>query len=891
MLNQADLDNAAKVISQSLYNREGPLTRQNITSEIERFRPVYNFAPEDIEYLQNLLETKYVTTMGVGDSLVDTNEEHDEDWPKYHVVRSTYWNDYEQYLLNRNWPPRVVSSINSVTNRILGLLNDPVKEGDWERRGLVIGHVQSGKTANYIGLITKAADYGYKFIIVIAGIHNNLRTQTQERIDDGFIGRDSGTKEFIGVGIHRAQGKFPVTVTTTESDFNKSLARRFGMELTSLNNTFILVIKKNASTLSSLYTWLKELNTREDVEKITDIPMLLIDDEADNASINTNRPELNPTRINREIRSILNLFRKRCYVGYTATPFANIFINPDSYDAMLGNDLFPEHFIHSLDAPTNYFGSERIFLDEATTNYFVREIEDAEEWLPLRHTIDSSVDDMPETLRKAINAFILSRAIRNLRGQGKSHCSMLVNVTRFVAVQREVKHLIEAHIEELQKAVRFNYKLPAHQALQNAFMADLNSVFAEEYSATGMQWDFVQEELNNAASVIKVFVVNSKSDEGLDYRGYEKSGSALTAIVVGGLSLSRGLTIEGLTISYMYRNSIMYDTLLQMGRWFGYRDGYEDLCRIYMSATSRGWYTHIAEATEELRMQIKRMRREGKKPSDFGLYVRSHPDSLIVTAFNKMRYTETRPLQVSYTGSLVETHILPASETKNQKNRELLLTFFDELQAVSTASRDDAKAILFRDIGWSRIQDFVLRYRFHEYMSDIQQILPSFIKETADLYPLWDVSFQSLQNQPSAQGFMIAAQERSIGKPTESEPGWRVGNKQRFSGNNNFEIGLSSDQKKEALDSAQKADRKKPIYADYTNARGKPLLIVHLLTLIDKAKSNEHLLDFAPAFSVSFPHSTKLKTVEYVVNQVWLKQFESERFDSADEEDDYDPDA
>src|SRR5690606_10519323 len=129
--------------------------------------------------------------------------------------------------------------------------------------------------------------------------------------------------------------------------------------LKSLNNTFILVIKKNVNTLSSLYNWLKELNTREELEKITDIPMLLIDDEADNASINTNKPELDPTRTNREIRSILNLFRKRCYVGYTATPFANVFINPDSEDEMLGSDLFPAHFIHCLDAPTNYCGAER----------------------------------------------------------------------------------------------------------------------------------------------------------------------------------------------------------------------------------------------------------------------------------------------------------------------------------------------------------------------------------------------------------------------------------------------------------------------------------------------------------------------------------------------------
>lgn len=897
MVDAGKIKEAEKVLAQVVFMRGNHLTSKDIAEIVTQFQPVYQFTRQEEEYLKKILETQYVTTMGAGVSLIDDSIAHDEEWYLKYNIEWNYKEDYERYLINQGMPTRVVSSINTVTDKILGLLQSPNKDGDWERRGLVIGHVQSGKTANYIGLIAKAADAGYQFIIVLAGIHNNLRAQTQERIDEGFIGRDSRTKQLIGVGLMRPKRAMPVTVTTTESDFNRSLAKRFGMELKSLNNTFILVIKKNASTLSSLYQWLKELNTREEPEKITDIPMLLIDDEADNASINTNKPELNPTKINREIRNILNLFRKRCYVGYTATPFANIFIDPDDKDETLGSNLFPEHFIHCLDAPTNYFGADKIFLDEEHSDDFIREVDDAEDLIPLSHKKDHIITDLPQSLKKAIRTFVLSRAIRNLRGQEKSHCSMLINVSRFVAVQREVKNLVELYIDYLKKAVRFNYRLPTEKAIQDGFISQFYIDFNEEYLNTGVEWAEILAELNNAADAVKVFLVNSKSDEKLDYITYTKEGNALTAIAVGGLSLSRGLTIEGLTVSYVCRNSIMYDTLMQMGRWFGYRDMYEDLCRIYMSETSHGWYSHIAEATEELRMQIRRMRREDKKPSDFGLYVRAHPDTLIVTALNKMRYTEYKAFQVSYDGKLMETHIIPALASKNERNRNLLKVFFEELCKAYKPYQDQTNSYLFKDISWRWIQDFVMQFQFHTDMFDLKENIPRFIKEVSDIYPSWDVAFKSPANQHLEDGYMIAGQERNIGhdeagqpRKPPSEAGWHVGNKNRFSGNSMFAIGLTEAQINTAMNYATEADskRKSPIYSDYTNARGKPLLMLHLLNLVDKvAETKQPVINLAPAISISFPNSKEFRTVEYVVGPVWLKQFEQAGYGSEDE-DDYD---
>ncbi|MBK8025135.1 MAG: Z1 domain-containing protein [Chloroflexi bacterium] len=516
-----------------------------------------------------------MTTMGSGVVLTDDSL-HDEDWYQARGVIWKYWDDYAKYLTQEGWSPLVLQSLDTVTSTILGLLHDPIREGEWERRGLVIGHVQSGKTANYIGLISKAADAGYKFIIVIAGIHNELRKQTQERVDRGFIGRDSVTKQPVGVGLIDRSRAFPVTVTTTESDFNRSASRNFGVGLNAVNNTFILIIKKNASTLSHLYSWLRELNTRRGFEQIADIPMLLIDDEADNASINTSKPDLDPTRINREIRRILNLFRKKCYVGYTATPFANIFIDPDARDVTYGADLFPEHFIYSLDAPSNYFGYHRIFLDDEGREKFVRLTEDADGWLPADHRKDTPVYELPALLSARIHPlFILARAVRNVRGQTHQHCSMLVNVSRFVDVQREVRALVEYYLGNLRKAVRYNYALPWAKASQDSIISELYHDFQQEYGSGGVEWHNVLGELNLAADVVKIAVVNSRSQEKLLFSEYNRDQKPLTLIAIGGLSLSRGLMLYGLTVSYIHRSTKMYDTLLQMGRWFGYRPGYE----------------------------------------------------------------------------------------------------------------------------------------------------------------------------------------------------------------------------------------------------------------------------------------------------------------------------
>jgi hypothetical protein len=839
------------------------------------------------------LETKYSPNMGVGDVLVETESPHDESWYEKRDIEFSYWNDYENLLVEEEWSPKVVGAINTVTDKILGLLPDPrAPQDSWYRRGLVLGHVQSGKTANYIGVLSKAADAGYKFIIVIAGIHNNLRKQTQQRVDEGFIGRDSVTNEPLGVGILSPNRIRPINLTDLEKDFDKTV--RVPLELKHTDKPIVLVIKKNVNTLSNLYNWLKKLNTTAGFERIADTPVLMIDDEADNASINTNKPELDPTRTNKEIRNILNLFNKRAYLAYTATPFANIFINPENVDELYGDDLFPKDFIYCLDAPTNYFGSEKIFLDEDFSKKAICAIDDAHLHIPVKQKKGGEVNSLPRTLINAIHLFLLATTIRRLRGHDGKHSSMLINVHILTDIQRQVKYLVDDELRGLKNKVKFNCNKSLEDAEKNPTVQNLKTLFNQEYSDAGFDWSVVLPSMGAAVDEIKTFMVNSQSEDRLDYSEYDKNNESVTAIAIGGLSLSRGLTLEGLTISYIFRNSKMYDTLLQMGRWFGYRVDYEDLCRIYMTEESLGWYTHISEVAEELRAQLKRMRRDGKSPIDFGLQVRAHPDTLIVTALNKMRHAESRAIEISFLGTLTESFIVPDTKEKNNLNHLEVEKFFGQLSSTRMKRVvDKTGSYCFFDAKSGDVEDFVRKFSFHSGMIELRDIMPDFIRKTVSLFPHWDVIFKSPKSGDKGN-YCIADQKRSIGhnngkvRVPELESGYYLGNKQRFSGASMFAIGLEKDDVDSArvLASQQVPPRKNPIHTDYTNVREKPIIMLHYLTLVDNSSDVEiEVIKQVPALSICFPSSSEYVTVEYVVNPVWLKQLQVEEEGEGQEED------
>lgn len=598
-----------------------------------------------------------------------------------------FWRRYRQYLEEEKaWAPAVVGEVDDLTDDILGRLEDPERPAAWDRRGMVVGSVQSGKTANYIGLICKALDAGYKVVIVLAGMHKSLRSQTQFRIDEGVLGFDTQisrkfdqTNRRIGVGRLPTEEPLYVhslTNSADNGDFNRTVATQVGVRIG--GDPVILVVKKNRAVLRNLIRWAMAMEGELDAETghkmIRKGPLLLIDDEADHASINTKAipqafngdvPEnYDVTAINKSIREILSAFDRSAYVGYTATPFANIFINPDLEHSELGGDIFPRSFIVNLIAPSNYVGPARMFgvdgdadvgIEDSDPLPLFREVDDAERIFPSRHKKELRPTELPGSLKEALKAFVLVCAARRARGQTQAHNSMLIHVTRFVDVQACVADLVQSELRKLRRRIEYgDGKSP--QAMRDDLRHLWENDFARttaamaEYGPEPIEWRNVEQHLVAAVSAIDIKQINGSAGDVLDYYEHPMGRSV---VAIGGDKLSRGLTLEGLSVSYFLRATKMYDTLLQMGRWFGYRPGYLDLCRLYTTRELADWYRHVALAEEELRREFDHMAATGRTPADYGLRVRTHPDGLLITAINKMREGETRLL--SYSGTLVET--------------------------------------------------------------------------------------------------------------------------------------------------------------------------------------------------------------------------------------------
>lgn len=867
------------------------------------------------EQLARDIEERFGISMGLG-AMVD--DENFRPWlPEAKAsIDPFYWSRYRKLMLKKGLPQDVVTATDTVTDEILGRLGDPNLAEEWDRRGMVVGHVQSGKTGNYVGLICKAADAGYRLIVVIAGIHNNLRNQTQERIDEGFIGRDTGRlamqgkkkgNKAIGVGLFDDR-RTPVSLTNTLTDFRKTTATGNTSEIDSYKVPVILVIKKNHSTLKNLLDWLRENSARGDAQMISQ-PMLLIDDEADNASINTKYSKDEITKINGQIRDLLAMFHRRCYVGYTATPFANIFIDPDSYDEAKKEDLFPSHFIVGLDAPTNYFGPSKIFVDglpDEGEPTWLRYITDNEDILPIKHKNDQEFEELPPSLETALRAFLIARTVRNLRGHTKSHCSMLVNASRFTAVQGKIRNRLHEKLETILDSLRVNAS-KGPSGLGDPEIAALHAVWRREYADVEFPWDVIQSTMLEAVAAARVVEVNSRAN-GLDYS--EDSSIGQTVIAVGGFSLSRGLTLEGLTITWFLRNTMMYDTLMQMGRWFGYRGGYERLCRIWMPAEAIDWYAHIAEASDELHQELKKMQRAKATPSDFGLAVRSHPASLLVTARNKMG-TGQKHVMIGLSNAWVETAKISARPQDIMANEEAAVRFLQDLAAdgaVQAAAEKVSGGYLLRDVGVEAIDNFLLAWRNHE-QSFLTQTGPirSYIRDRQeDELKNWDVLVTSVKSEAAEfeiGGWTLGPQMRKIGLKDLSDHVLSMSGKRSRIASRGVEKTGVDPEKAAAAEARYRIDEKKAedgrvSYPDriYRSVRDKPLFILHLVQVRQPDDSDLPHLNRIPerpvvGWSISFPQSERPnERVEYVINTVKFRELygsDDEEIDEGALEDDY----
>lgn len=846
---------------------------------------------DQIEEVAKQIEREYEVILGPAHAIQASGH---RPWlhARAHEINFRYWPRYRDYLIAGGLSEHVVNAVHTVTDTIVDLAGDPTTPGTWSRRGLVVGHVQSGKTANYLGVINKAADTGYRLVILIAGVHNNLRSQTQERVDQGFVGRDSDqilsrqtNVERVGVG--NINPSFTATAYTSRAhDFARARAESLGNPLQNSSEPVILVIKKNKSILENLIEWIRGTSVTQG--GLT-LPMLVIDDEADNASVDTSKDKDAPRTINRLIRELLSLSTRNAYIGYTATPFANIFIDPDAESDGQGKDLFPRDFIVGLDAPSNYVGARDYFLSEESDRLTV-ELPETEEWLPVSHKIDWQVEGLHPSLVEAINCFILSKAIRILRGQGSRHHSMLVNVSRFTRIQGCVAKEISRHLVALKAAVQNRYAMPVGSALRDPLIQSLNDTWNKHYSAGDEHWADIQRELHHAIAGATVVEINaSKSSGKLDYRAHADTG--LNVIAVGGNSLSRGFTLEGLTVSYFLRNTQMYDTLLQMGRWFGYRDGYKDLCRLFIRPEASDWYGFIADATEELRDEIRRMELTGLTPMDFGLAVRSHPGTLLVTAREKMRNTEEIVRAVGLSGKMVETSALIASNKVREANINAVYMAVKAMMDQGVPKLVDTKSSLpshlFTGVSIEDVISFVSSFGVHPGQLEMQTApLISYIRDRG--VKDWDVVLVSSSTAKAEtgdvielHGLRVGLQERFVEPRSLSrfENALLVsGNKRRVASRGVERIGLSEVELKAAQDAHTDPKKSIPDHL-YRAQRKRPLMMLHLLRTKTRSKDGTNVEEtrgeMHAAYGLSFPglsSGEKEVVVSYTANLIAYRE-------------------
>ncbi len=547
--------------------------------------------------------------------------ENDRIWPKLRAYLSGV----------RKWDDDTVGSIDRTSTEVVSMMANP-GQSTFQGRGLVVGYVQSGKTANMTAVIAKAADAGYKLIIVLAGLTNSLRLQTQARMEDDLIARDE-------------HAWIPHTERVISGDFRFPASKRLLWH----DDAQIAIVKKNVTPLTNVLNMLR----RTPANTLSKLPILIIDDECDQATPNAS--EYNITAINRLIRQILHILPRAQYVGYTATPFANMLINPYG-DGRQMDDLYPEDFITALPKPQGYFGTQELFggalLDadaESDGLDMIRDIPDDEVGQlrpPNRASTATFEPELTPSLEAALRYFLLVNACRHVRGQGGQHSSMLVHTTVYTTIHRRLKTVIETWQGATQKLLK---KKDA------TLLAELRTLWEDEhprvasgdYGLAPVSFDALAPHLEAMLETTQLIVENSNSTQRLDYH----AGPG-RFIVVGGSVLARGLTIEGLSVSYFLRSSNQYDTLLQMGRWFGYRNGYQDLPRIWMPQDLQRAFRDMARVELEIRADIEEYVRRGATPLTFAVRIREIP-GMMVTAPNKMYHA--RRCDISFSGQHLQT--------------------------------------------------------------------------------------------------------------------------------------------------------------------------------------------------------------------------------------------
>lgn len=653
-------------------------------------------------------------------------------WYRGPGLKDIHWPALKGYLSNsKGWDDEAIASIHESSSEVVSLLANPKSES-FHHRGLVVGYVQSGKTANMTAVIAKAVDAGYNLIVLLGGVTNKLRAQTQRRIENDIVNR------------HRPLWQL-YTTEKDDGDYTYPMNGSFTMPVE--GRAQLVVMKKITSRLETFRRTIVDDKGKPKTHPaiLKHLKVLLIDDECDQASVNSADNDYDMTRINAEIRKIIRALPAVSYVGYTATPFANVFIDPYPLNQNDLDDLYPEDFITALPRTAGYFGAREVFgfgpdnpdapesPEEAGRNMIRNVPSEKLSFLrPARATDrDTFHPQMTEELEKAILWFLISCAIRRARGQHDKHMTMLVHTSPNIIQHNRMAKLIESWLEEHRKELT-NGSGELHNKMDQLFQKETRLVPLEYGGASSLE-DLIPH-LTNALEALEFAVENGESLERLDYTQEPK-----TYIVVGGTVLARGLTLEGLSVSFFLRTSMQYDTLLQMGRWFGYRHGYEDLPRLWTTDDLASNFRALARIEEEIREDINNYQKHNVTPKEFAVRVRAIP-GMAITAASKMRHAYRS--SISFEGRHVQTiRFDHQSEAKVAGNWNAAVDFVDEIESrYNLEVQRDGKRHLVRGVSLQDVRKFLAAYDICEHHMDLKKdLLLGYIDEAAAGLKKWNV--------------------------------------------------------------------------------------------------------------------------------------------------------
>ncbi len=824
---------------------------------------------------------------------------------------SPNWNAYREHLERKGWGAEVIQSIDRASTKITNELLCPNGTREGRFQGLVLGYVQSGKTASMAGTIAKAADSGYRMVIVLAGMTNVLRQQTQSRLLADVVSHNPSLW---------------LEGTTVESDFTPGSVPK--LPTAGRGKCSLFVVKKNAAVLRRLK---KALNKLSEVERKS-MPTLIIDDECDQASINTSAYRSSVTRINGLIRDLCEKIPKVTYVGYTATPYANVLMAENSVDG--SRDLYPSEFIISLDEPEGYFGARRLFGDDVdaervTELPYIRRVPEEDRTSlqpPSRREREAFAAALTPSLSDACDWFLLSLAARRARRQVQSHCCMLIHTTIYAICHRQIRRMIErAWLKPTLAALRNQDQDRINQlrALWESESAVLGADRRAELDCpnTPESFDQLIESLLAAAESITMTVENSESEfsERLDFN----SGQPVQSIVIGGNVLARGLTIEGLVCSYFIRTSSQYDTLMQMGRWFGYRRGYEDLPRIWMTRELENAFRDLVNVEELIRSEIAAISRRGWTPSHLAVRV-PQIAGLSITARNKLVMENLEQCEVSYYGTHEQTISFPTDATFHQVNWQAGTDLINEVvsnRGIGTSKKGDTR--LFCDVPYRSIVRFLRSYRFdRNSLNGVTEFVQREIDNGEESMEIWNlavmgsskgrrISFGPLEDHPLITRSKINPRHQSRSGDSPSDEMRRLIYIKALMGAQDILIDVERDLYREWMQSVPDPDfdRTKDTWRSIRRYRdhalgGRPLLLLYpidreskprdwssdkdvekceRLPLLHGLRSEEDLPVGPLGVGIVFPEATKANARHFL--RVKLnKDIEGEALDDADYE-------